>query len=264
MLSTDPGFRVTNVHTLSTNVPPSARQPGERTAIYRRMEEKLLAIPGVRKVAAVSRLPLLGSQITSQIHIEGKVFPPDASPETGYRVATAGYFAAMGIPLRVGRFYDARDDERPVESILINEALGKKYFPGEDPIGKRVKFGPKPDGQPWSTIIGVVGNVRHLGLDIATATGNLPPVCRESEHLADPRGADRWRRESALDAGGGSRGESGNPDLRCLLDGTIGRARCRAPAIPDAAAGQPGGLVAAAGRRGTVWRAGRKRHPAAR
>ena len=74
------------------------------------MRDRLLAVPGVRGVAAVSRLPMLGMNLTSSLFIEGKPIPGVQGPEVEYRVATPDYFATMGIPLRAGRLFDAHDD----------------------------------------------------------------------------------------------------------------------------------------------------------
>src|SRR5207244_801599 len=71
----------------------------------------------------------------------------------------------MGIPLRAGRLYDARDDVTASSIVLINETMARLYWPGESPVGRRIKLGPAPATLPWLTILGVVGDIRHFGLD---------------------------------------------------------------------------------------------------
>jgi putative ABC transport system permease protein len=122
--------------------------------------EKAAALPGVEKAALASVLPLSGDSDTSFM-IEGR--PPAASqsqtPVTWYRLVSAAYFDAMGMTLRRGRGFDARES---MPSVVINEAFARKYFPGEEPMGRRVRFGNRPE-DPWFTIIGVVADSRVRG-----------------------------------------------------------------------------------------------------
>jgi putative ABC transport system permease protein len=82
-----------------------------------------------------------------------------------YRVVTDNYFATMGIPLRAGRLFDRQDDAQADGVLLINQTMARRFWPGESAVGKRVKLGPSPEKQAWITIIGVVGDIRHFGLD---------------------------------------------------------------------------------------------------
>ena len=165
LLDIDPGFRPRNLITISTQMPSSAQTPEQRTALLRTMREELAAIPGVQSVGAVSRLPLLGSNLCAWLFVEGKYVPGEPGYDVEYRVASPNYFATMGIPLRAGRLFDEHDDANPSAGILINETAARKLWPGEDPVGKRVKLGTPPERFPWITVIGVVGDVRHAGLD---------------------------------------------------------------------------------------------------
>jgi len=161
----DPGFRPQNVLTISTQVPPSARTPAERTTIYRAIRDRVAAVPGVEDVAAVSRLPLMGSNLGVWMFLEGKYTPGEPGHDVEYRVATPNYFGTMGIPLRAGRLFSDRDDANPGEVLLVNETAARKFWPGESAVGKRVKLGAPPERFPWVTVVGVVGDVRHVGLD---------------------------------------------------------------------------------------------------
>ncbi len=167
MLATDPGFQPDGLLTLATMIPPASETPGQRTELYRAIEERVGALPRVRSIAAVSRLPLMGANLGSMLTIEGRTFPKGEQPEVEYRRSTPGYFATMGIPLLRGRVYEERDADPRAQVVVINEALARKYFPGEDPVGRRVALGPVTNAPPqWITIIGVVGSVRHSGLDL--------------------------------------------------------------------------------------------------
>jgi putative ABC transport system permease protein len=165
LLHVDPGFQAGNLVTISSLMPPTARKPEQRAAIYRAMSERIASIPGVRSVAAVSRLPLMGSNLASWLNIEGRRFAGDQKPDIEYRVATPSYFQTMGIPLIKGRLFDEQDNVRAGDVVLINQTTAQRFWPNEDPIGKRIKFGSDVDKLPWITIVGVVGSSRHFGLD---------------------------------------------------------------------------------------------------
>ncbi|MBZ5582787.1 MAG: ABC transporter permease [Acidobacteriia bacterium] len=166
VLDVDPGFDARNLLTISTQLPMSARTPPERTAVWRRLREALSRAPGVRAVAAVSRLPLLGKNLSSWLYVEGRPMPA-AEPgfDVEYRVATAEYFATMGIPLRRGRRFDEHDDANPGAVLLVNESAARTFWPGQDPVGRRVKLGAPSANSPWITVVGVVGDIHHAGLE---------------------------------------------------------------------------------------------------
>ncbi|MBX9603705.1 MAG: ABC transporter permease [Bryobacteraceae bacterium] len=165
LLGVHPGFEASRLVTLSTQAPATVRTPLERLGFYQRIEEKLQSLPGVESVAAVSRLPLLGQNLGSHLVIEGRPRNRGEKPDVEYRVATENYFATMGIPLLQGRFFDERDRERPRDVILINQALARRYFPNENPLGRRIQLGSGSGNEPWITIVGVVGDLRHFGID---------------------------------------------------------------------------------------------------
>jgi len=166
LLAVDPGFQARSLVTIWTQVPQAVQTREQRTEIYRAVRRQLLSVPGVRSVAAASRLPLMGMNLGSALFIEGKSTPGEQGPDVEYRVVTPDYFATMRIPLRAGRLFDEHDDPVASPVVLINEALARKFFAGENPVGRRIKLGGDPQKLPWITILGVVGNIRHFGLDI--------------------------------------------------------------------------------------------------
>jgi len=115
-------------------------------------------LPGVQSAGLISHLPIEERGYNGNISVEGKTYPPNESPLVEYRVVSDKYFQTAGIPLLRGRLFNKQegDDKQPV--VVINEAMAKQIWPGEDPIGKRVG-----DETP-ATVIGVVGNVRNYGL----------------------------------------------------------------------------------------------------
>ena len=149
-------------------VPPPGRfdTPQKRTTFYRQLGERLAAAPGVQSAAGISFLPLTVSGRSSGVNIEGD--PPPTPGEVkfvDFRSVTPGYFATLGISLLQGRDLSWSDtpDARP--AIVISQATARAFWPGRDPLGRRLKLGPADDQSvPWLTVVGVVGNVRQLDL----------------------------------------------------------------------------------------------------
>jgi predicted permease len=165
LLDVNPGFDANHVATFSTQLPATISTIAQAIALDRQILERTSQLPGVRGVGAVSRLPLLGSNLSSTLWIEGRTYAPQEYPGVEYRAASAGYFPTMGIPLLSGHLFDDQDDANSRNVALINEAAAHQYWDGQDPVGQHIKLGPNPEKQDWLTIIGVVGNVRHFGLD---------------------------------------------------------------------------------------------------
>jgi putative ABC transport system permease protein len=126
--------------------------------------ERISALPGVKVAGVVSQLPLSGDFDMFGVQIKDKQFanPEDAPGAFRYGV-TPGYLEAMGIPITRGRSLTVRDDERAQPIVLINELFASRIWPGEDAIGKQIQLG--GPNRPWRTVVGIVRNVRHEGLD---------------------------------------------------------------------------------------------------
>lgn len=170
LLDVKPGFNTENVLTMQIGIPNVAYQdPQKRIAFLKQLETNLSAAPEVSSVGFVTRLPLMSAlnNITSFLAIEGREVPPGERPEIDFRRASTGYFQTMGIPLLSGRLVTEQDVANNTGSVLINEAMAKRFWPGEDPVGKRISTANSTGRQTqWQTIVGVVGSVRHLGLDV--------------------------------------------------------------------------------------------------
>ncbi|HET9784632.1 MAG TPA: ABC transporter permease, partial [Terriglobales bacterium] len=176
--SVAPGFDAAHAVTLATQLPPTATTPPVRLTLDQKLLAQLQTMPGITAVGAVSRLPLSGKSITSELWPEGKTYAAGHQPEVQYRVASSGYFNAMGIPLISGEGFSPRDDADPdfaATRVLINQAAARLFWPGEDAVGQRVQFGANPSGH-WATIIGVVGNVKAQGLDAAARPTVFRPL----------------------------------------------------------------------------------------
>jgi putative ABC transport system permease protein len=108
-----------------------------------------------------------GNDINANFQIEGQPRMNAADqPRANFRTASGGYFAALRIPLLRGRLFDSRDNVQTPKVVIINETAARRYWSGQNPIGKRILSG--LDEDQWSTIIGVVGDVKHAGLDVET------------------------------------------------------------------------------------------------
>lgn len=157
------GFDPENVLTFTVIVPEGKYPEWQRRADFAlRLEDRLEGVPGVQGVGLARPLPLTGLSWSSDFAVEGRG-PGEYGSEVRHREASAGYFRAVGVPLRAGRLFDDRDGPHAPLAVIINEAMAATYFSGEDPVGKRIAFDRVPDETSnWYTIIGVVGNERQL------------------------------------------------------------------------------------------------------
>ncbi|MBF5046485.1 ABC transporter permease [Aggregicoccus sp. 17bor-14] len=161
----DPGFEPDRLLSFAVNLP---KQPysdeARQTAFYRQVLERLSALPGVERAGAVLTLPFGRDNIGLTLNVEGRPPPPPGreQPTAGYQVASQDYFATLGIPLLRGRGFLPTDVDGSLPVVLLSEAAAKANFPGEDPVGRRIRMG--GEGNRWLTVVGVVGDVRHGGL----------------------------------------------------------------------------------------------------
>jgi putative ABC transport system permease protein len=167
LLDVDPGFRPDHVVTAQLTLPDATyTEPQQVAAFYDRVLDRLRQIPGVQSAGAVTTLPLDGSRISVSYEVEGQPTPPGLQQSAGFDAVSPGYFRTLGIPILTGRDFTDQDraDGRPV--IIVNEAMARRCWPGQDPIGKRITSGiTMDDGDPpVREVVGVVGDVRHNSL----------------------------------------------------------------------------------------------------
>jgi putative ABC transport system permease protein len=168
LLDVDPGFRPDHLLTMQMNVPPRFNTADLRRQFYDDFFQRLETLPGVSAVGGTTRLPLGSTNVSTQVIVEGRALDPARLPEVEFRRALRRYFRAMGIPVLQGRDFDERDTAAAPPVAVINQAAARRLFSGEDPVGKRVQLGSTP-GPVWMTIVGVVGDVRHVSLDTEPA-----------------------------------------------------------------------------------------------
>jgi len=160
LMRVDPGFDSSRLLVFNIGLPP-ASVPSQQDEFYRQVVERLESLPGVQSAAAVSRLPLAGGNSDRSFQLPGG----GQSYQADIRVSTPTYFQTMGIPLLKGRFFSEQDASSSGLVAVVNDVVARTVFPGQDPVGKYIlDFGP---GLDKVQIVGVVGNVRHVGLETA-------------------------------------------------------------------------------------------------
>jgi putative ABC transport system permease protein len=162
LLAVDKGFDAERVVSAYL-VLPHSRYPElhQQAAFFRDLRERAAALPGVQAVAFVNDLLLEGGT-NGGITIEGRTFPPDAQPMAQKRIVSPGYFDVLRTPVVAGRAFDERDVEGAPAVAVINQAFARRFFPGENPLGKRVEFSWNTTGM--QQIVGIVGDVRETSL----------------------------------------------------------------------------------------------------
>jgi putative ABC transport system permease protein len=164
LLNVDQGFRAENVLTARLSMPARYDDRAARLQFYERILDRITAAPGVTAVGASSLLPLTTRNLVIWLRVEGRPqVDRDREPPVFVGAVNPDFFRVMGIGLRSGRLLNDGDRQGAPSVALLTESLARKLFPNEDPIGKRISA--PTSGADWSTIVGVVGDVRHKGLD---------------------------------------------------------------------------------------------------
>lgn len=178
----DPGFDPNGVLTFTVSLPGvTYNDNAARLGFYERLERRLREIPGVERAATISCAPISGCHWGNFYTAEGAPprGPNDPRPVVLTRMASAGYFETMGIRLKRGRFLTEQDGHEGADQpsvIVINETFAMTSWPdGKDPVGQRVRTGEK---SPWFTVVGVVGDVKHYGLERDVRPGVYLPLPR--------------------------------------------------------------------------------------
>jgi predicted permease len=171
LLEVNPGFRTENLLTAKLTL-SRARYPEDAqiTAFQRQLLQQVAAVPGVAGVAFTSHVPMSGGlDLSGDITVEGKLLGPNESPPlTGWRMVTPDYFKTMEIPLLQGRGFTPADDEKAPGVVIVEEDLAQRLWPGENPLGKRLKLNARtPEQSVWRTVVGVVRHVRQRELSEA-------------------------------------------------------------------------------------------------
>jgi predicted permease len=158
----DTGIDTRNLLTFAINLTGrTAEYQSEQVRFYAALQERLLALPGVEAAGSAVTLPIGGDDFGTTYQVDGRPIPaPGREPAGGYQVVMPGFFSAMGIRILEGRDVALTDTRNTPGVVLVNETLARQQWPGESPVGKRLRISAE---EPWLTIVGVTSDIRHLG-----------------------------------------------------------------------------------------------------
>ncbi len=187
VLAIDPGFDTDGLLVAETVLSESRyRTSADYDVFYRRVLDEVRALPGVDGAGYASYAPLTTAGGRSVVFLDGRPRPEPAEILRNLattRSASPGYFETLGVPLLSGRFIDERDARAAARNVLVNEALALKYWPDGNAVGQRISIG----GGEMMTVIGVVGDVREVGLDAPVEPGVFAPLDQVEGVFMRPR-----------------------------------------------------------------------------
>ncbi|MBI4851111.1 MAG: ABC transporter permease [Acidobacteria bacterium] len=158
----DAGFKSDNILIATLSLPKTKYpEPEQKVAFYQELLTRLATIPGVESVASSNRLPLQNAGNQTSFFLED--FPQDIKilPSTEYTVVPPSYFKTLSIKLLSGRVFTEQDRKDSLPVVIIDEKFAKKYWPNQNPIGKKIKGGDKDSDDPWMEVVGVVASIRY-------------------------------------------------------------------------------------------------------
>jgi len=163
LLDVDAGFNAERVLTLRTSLPEAAyADSASMVRAYGEIGRRLRESPGVVAAGAITGLPLASTRGDWGIRVEGRPGDPRENLAADWQVATPGYFEALGTPLRAGRAFTDADTATSLGVIIVNETMATRFWPGVSAVGRRMTMG---SNDRWLTVIGVVADIHHRGLD---------------------------------------------------------------------------------------------------
>jgi predicted permease len=176
VLEVDLGFRPERAAALRVDPNNTYKTQEQKNAYYTEVLRRVMEVPGIEAAGLSDALPL-GHNRSWGVAAKGAQYTPQTYPEGFPRIISDGYFHAMGIPMKEGRGFTERDTQGSLNVIIINETLAKNLWPGEDPIGKIVRA-----DNPERTVVGVVGNVRHMALEEKSGNEFYIPIRQTQDY----------------------------------------------------------------------------------
>jgi predicted permease len=165
LVHVDPGFDPRDLLTFGLDLPSPPYTDAEAMAFVNQLLPRLRAVPGVQSSATDWALPFSGDNPSTGMEFEGRTFAPGHTPGARIDAVTPDYFRTMGIPLLRGRGFTNHDRANTLPVVLINNAFARRFYPNEDPIGRRIRPSYTTTSTfPWRTVVGVVGNAKLGGL----------------------------------------------------------------------------------------------------
>lgn len=155
------------VLTLRTQLPTSKyKERAQRGQFFEQVLERVRNVPGVVSAGYTTSVPLAWKGGTSGFFPEGTKDPiPGMSYDANHRQVSSDYLKTLSVPLRQGRYFDEHDNAQSMPVAVINETMAKQYWPGQNPLGRRFKLGDPDENVPWYSIVGMVADIRQMGLD---------------------------------------------------------------------------------------------------
>jgi predicted permease len=184
----DPGFDPRGVAAVEVRLAASSHaDPDRRAQFYAEALEQFRGLPGVVSASAVNHVPLAGDRFGTDLTLGGRPVPrPGETPNAVYRVAMPGYFSTMRMRLLRGRDFTEHDNERAAGVVVVNESAAKRFWPGEDPIGKRLHRGDAQSQEPWLTVVGVVADVKQTSWTEAADSEIYLPYLQDADYRHNP------------------------------------------------------------------------------
>ena len=184
----DPGFDSHNLLSMVVGVDGTEEASDGRTAnFYPQLLRRIEGVPGVQTVSAINHLPLAGDQWGLPFYVQGRpAVRPGEAPVATYRVVFPGYFGTMRIPVLRGRDIEQSDDLRSTGVVVINDYMAQRYWPGEDPIGKRITLDDAAKNPSWLTVVGVVKNTVRSNWASPPEEEIFLPYLQSRAHLENP------------------------------------------------------------------------------
>lgn len=192
--SIDPGFRPERVLGMEISAPPTFSIPAQRTGLYHRVLETIQAVPGVENAGIIGDLFIANSR-EQVVTVERDDETVSARLQFVGDEVSADFFKAIGTPLLRGRFFSIWDGRDAPPVAIINDAMARRSWPGHNPVGRRLKLGPRDSDRPWYTVVGVVGDMRRQGLEREP----FPQMFVSLAQSPPPRNVDLFIRTSSDD-----------------------------------------------------------------
>ncbi|MES2125573.1 MAG: ABC transporter permease, partial [Gemmatimonadota bacterium] len=189
LLQIDPGFNARGVLTMRVSLPNATYQdPTSVENFYHQLGEQVRALPGVQAAGFGRLLPLASEMGDAGLAVESHPVPAGVPGyQADWQAVSPGYFEAMQMKLVAGRFIDATDTRDGLQTIVINQTLAKEYFPGENPLGQRIRVGGQD--RPWRVVVGIVGDYHHNGLTAPFKRAFFVPADQWVNSYGQPRRA---------------------------------------------------------------------------
>ena len=164
LLGVSLGFDPENVITMRVSLPEARYSLPRTVAFYHQLQDRVRGLPGVKAAAIVNQLPMSDVTPNASFDVEGRPSNTDINV-ADTQIISPDYFRAMGISLMRGRFLNDEEAKLPPASVIVNQTLARKVWPGADPIGERIRLQP---GVPWLSVVGVVADIKNHGSNVAT------------------------------------------------------------------------------------------------